>query len=124
MSEIIDSIHNSLQTLKKDLPEIKEEEVIIFISHLKTISDKKRLDGLKDTTLNLYDKWIPSRHTVKEILDNRLDLDDLKYCIEDFRRFAQSKGWGVNDNLDTKLITHIKIMVSQSKITLRPALYT
>ena len=120
MPAISETADLALRLIKKEMSDVQEKDIINLLSHLEQISDVKRKDALNSSELNIYTDWIPSRTTVKEILEGRVGLVDLKYCIEDFLNFAESKKWGLHDNLDTKLITHIKIMIQQSKITLAP----
>ena len=64
------------------------------------------------------DNWMPSRHTVLELLKLNVKTKDLAFCIEDFKQFAINKEWTVNDNLDAKLITHVKILSQNKRISL------
>lgn len=62
--------------------------------------------------------WTPSKNTVLELIKLNVQVKDIAFCIDDFKTFARDKkGWTINDNLDAKLITHIKIMEKGGRIS-------
>lgn len=116
-----DLASSAMYLLKEGNPDIKEKDIDNLINNLIEVSDQKRNEFLdSEQTSEKLDHWLPHRKTVKEIIRGRVRQVDLKYCIEDFRKFAQSKGWTAKDNLDAKLIGHIKIMVANNRISLVP----
>lgn len=100
--------------LKKDIPHATFKDVDGLLSSVETVYFEKRAEG-KGTDLQ---SWLPKKETVLELLNSRVRLVDLKYCIDNFRTFAESRGWSSSDNLDAKLIGHVKIMVQNGKISL------
>lgn len=64
------------------------------------------------------DSWVPSKHTVLELLRINVQAKDIAFCINDFKKFATEKEWTINDNLDAKLITHVKILAQSDRISL------
>lgn len=100
--------------LKDDIPNITFKDVDGLLSCIETVYFEKRAEG-KGGDLQF---WLPKKETVLELLSARVRLVDLKYCIDNFRTFAESRGWGSSDNLDAKLIGHVKIMVQNEKISL------
>ena len=111
----------SLKVLNQELPGVSDRDISNLIINLEHISDTNRnvLNSIPNSQQSL-ERWLPGPKTVKEILNTQISLNDLKLCIDDFINFAGRKGWGIEDNLDPKLITHIKIMIQQSKIKQAP----
>ena len=108
----------ALKLMEEQIPGLNKEDVGMLIEHLVEIATQSRHSNSKDKTITTLDQWTPSPNAVKETLAIGIRVVDIKYCIEDFQRFALSRKWTLDDNLDAKFIAHVKIMVSQGKITL------
>lgn len=100
--------------IKEEIPDISFKDVDGLLSCVETVYASKRINA-QDVKLQ---SWIPKKETVLELLNSQVRLVDIKYCIENFLTFAESRGWKTSDNLDAKFIGHIKIMLQSGKITL------
>ena len=109
----------ALGQLQNDFPDANVNDVVNLITNLEAISRAKREDANgAGSSLYTLDQWMPNPQTVKELLDAGVRLVDLEQCIIDFRAYAATRQWGIQDNLDAKLIGHIKIMIQSNKLTL------
>lgn len=105
----------AVSLITEDMPDIKEQDITKLISIIEEASDINRDNFLSQEQL-IDERWIPSRKTVIETFQNKVNQSDLHICIDSFIQLAKSKGWGSRDNLDAKFITHIKIMLQSDKI--------
>ena len=108
----------ALKLMEEQIPDVSKKDIGNLIDHLAQIAAEKQQIDLTNENTTALNQWIPSPNTVKEIIAVGIRVADIKYCIEDFQRFALSRKWTLNDNLNAKFIAHVKIMVSQRKITL------
>lgn len=114
------AISNGIETelinqLKEEIPGVDLNDLDSLVDVVVSIYEDKR--KTIDESIDI-DSWIPNKQTVKEILDSNVQIKDLDFCIKDFIQFAKTKNWGLKDNLDPKLIGHIKLMILNSKIEL------
>ena len=98
--------------LREMVPNADPHDIDSLINEIHGIYEIKK-NQVKD-----INEWLPSKAIVKEILNGQVKVADLHFCIEDFKTFSRSKGWDINDNLDAKLIAHIKIMAHKNRISL------
>lgn len=110
---------SSIRLLEKEIPGVDKKDITNLISNIEAISKGLRASFNQD--LKVADKvslWVPENKTTKEALGMNLGIDQLNTAIQDFRIFSKTKGWGIQDNLDAKFITHIKIMLQQKKLVI------
>lgn len=100
--------------IKQEIPDVTFKDIEGLLTCVEAVYSAKRSEG---QGVDLQD-WLPKKETVLELLNSRVRLVDLKYCIENFLTFAESRGWSSSDNLDAKLIGHVKIMLQNGKISL------
>lgn len=112
MSTKTESLENTYKAIIETIPNVDTNDIDLLIK------DIFEIYTLKQDLANNIDDWIPSKTAVKEILRANVKVSDLKFCIDDFKKFSKTKGWNINDNLDAKLVAHIKIMASNERIIL------
>lgn len=100
--------------IKKEIPDVTFKDIDGLLSCVEAVYAAKRAEG-QGADLQA---WLPKKETILELLNSRVRLVDLKYCIDNFLTFAESRGWKSSDNLDAKLIGHVKIMLQNGKISL------
>jgi hypothetical protein len=105
-----------MNLIKRDIPHLKESDINHLVESLMSISKQKRSSIDNQEDLGDIEQWAPSPKTIKEIIDRRVRIIDVSFCIEDFQQFAKSKGWQVSDNLDAKFIVHVNIMIAKFRI--------
>ena len=115
---MIDVNDTALKLMEEQIPSVSKKDVGNLIDHLTEIASIKQQSELTNESVTELSQWIPAPNTIKEIITIGIRVADIKYCIEDFQRFALSRKWTPKDNLNAKFIAHVKIMVSQGKITL------
>ena len=92
------------------MPNASMNDIDSLIDNLDEVYTKK-----SNETKSLND-WMPSKNTVLEILRLNVKVQDLNFCLTNFKEFAEGKGWNITDNLNAKLITHIKILEQNGRI--------
>lgn len=98
-------------SLLEMVPNVSINDINSLIENINELCDSTSYE-----TSSLKD-WIPSKNTVLEVLKLNVSVKDLYFCIENFKEFAKEKGWKITDNLNAKLITHIKIMEQSGRIS-------
>lgn len=101
---------SSIALLKEAIPNIRMDDVFNLISNIqrKSSQHQKKISNL--------DQWTPNPNTVLEVLKSGITIDSFEYCLSDFKEFSKSKQWTVKDNLSSKFIVHVKLMISNGKI--------
>ena len=105
-----------INVLKLELPNLDTKDIFNLIASLQTINTQKRDKLISENAPEKLEEWIPNQKTVIEVINNHIHVNDIKSCINDFLNFASKKDWKYTDNLDPKFITHVKIMIKQSKV--------
>lgn len=108
----------ALRLIEKQIPNLNKKDINTLINHLIAFERNQRGKSFENRKLFRLDNWIPSPKTIREVILSGIRVIDIKYCIDNFQKFALTKSWKKKENLDAKFIAHVNIMVSKSKITL------
>ena len=100
-----------LSSVTDVIPNVSKADISALIEDINDVSKS-------NITTQSIENWVPQKHTVIEILKLGLPAKELMNCLKDFHNLARNKHWDIEDNLDAKLITHIKILAKNNRVKL------
>jgi len=96
-----------LKLIADDLPNVDEAEILELAEACLQQYDKK----LK--TIERMEDWYPSREAIREVrtplANGQVDFDK---AVRTFIELCRSKGWGLDDRLDSRFVVHCKFISS------------
>ncbi|MBU2887716.1 hypothetical protein KO507_18270 [Gilvimarinus agarilyticus] len=99
-----------IESIKNELPSVTASQINQLINFIQTTHRQK---NLKPGSLNT---WIPSRQTVLKVLNMGVRVVDFEKCIETFKEIALERNWTLEQSLDFKFISHVKILISSGQV--------
>lgn len=110
------SLETTLELIKSDIPNLQEKDLLTLTNLIQEHYESSSKQELNAEGTAIHPNWVPTPSAVKEALSIGVRLVDLDRCIQSFVDFAKKKTY--TENLSSKFITHIKIMIQQGKLSL------